>query len=68
MTKYYNLFHFSGPGEKSDVLFFTEELGKISDRHHTTPALIGGIGSCMMTFTASLYKLTNRSSRDFPLR
>ena len=39
---------------------------KISDGHHKTPAL-SRIGSGM-TFRASLYKLTNRSLKDFLLR
>ena len=39
---------------------------KISDGHHKTPAL-SRIGSGM-TFVASLYKLTNRSLKDFLLR
>ena len=77
----HNFSHFSGSGDKSYIVFFAEELGKISlkisgggggvgagvnEGHHTTPALTR-IGSCM-TFRTSLYKLTNRSLRDFPLR
>ena len=43
-TKYNNSFsRFSGPRDQLHIVFFAEELGKISlklsEGHHTTPAL-----------------------------
>ena len=53
-AKYYNFSRFSGPRDRSYIVFFAEELGKISlklsEGHNTTPALTL-IGSCM-TFRA----------------